>query len=154
MSQAVDGAILPTLAITSGEPAGVGPELCATLARMQAQARPVVLGDRDLLARRARLAGIEVSFAEYDSVQVAACGLPRRASRTAGRAQRARAESIRAMRRYVLALLDRAIDGCLTGEFAGHGDGAGAQGRHQRRRRVPSAAIRNTWRRRPAHHGW
>ncbi|MGB0129126.1 MAG: 4-hydroxythreonine-4-phosphate dehydrogenase PdxA, partial [Rhodocyclaceae bacterium] len=117
MSQAVDGEILPTLAITSGEPAGVGPELCATLARMQAQARPVVLGDRDLLARRARLAGIAVSFAEYDSARLPPAGslevlhLPLAAPSEAGRLDVANG-------RYVLSLLDRAVSGCLAGEFA------------------------------------
>ena len=37
---------LPILAITSGEPAGIGPDLCAALPRRDWPARPVVLGDR------------------------------------------------------------------------------------------------------------
>jgi 4-hydroxythreonine-4-phosphate dehydrogenase len=44
----------PTVAITAGEPAGIGPELIAMLARQHAQrpfpARLVVLGDARLLA--------------------------------------------------------------------------------------------------------
>ena len=51
----------PMLAITSGEPAGIGPELCAMLAMHHAQApfaaRLVLLGDRDLLATRAACIG-------------------------------------------------------------------------------------------------
>ena len=43
------------LAITSGEPAGIGPDLCAALPRREWPARLVVLGDRRLLAERARL---------------------------------------------------------------------------------------------------
>ena len=45
-----------TLAITTGEPAGIGPELIAMLAQRHATqpfaARLVVLGDRALLAAR------------------------------------------------------------------------------------------------------
>ena len=38
---------LPILAVTSGEPAGVGPELCAHLATRDWPVRTVVLGDID-----------------------------------------------------------------------------------------------------------
>ena len=42
----------PLIAVTSGEPAGIGPELCLRLADYQGGERLVVLGDRDLLAAR------------------------------------------------------------------------------------------------------
>ena len=42
----------PILAITSGEPAGVGPDLCAALPRHEWPARLVVLGDRAMIAAR------------------------------------------------------------------------------------------------------
>ena len=51
----------PTIAVTSGEPAGIGPELVAMLAIRHEQqpfaARLVVLGDRVLLAERAARIG-------------------------------------------------------------------------------------------------
>ena len=46
---------LPRLILTSGEPAGVGPELCAQIAATREFAAEIVcLGDPDLLASRAR----------------------------------------------------------------------------------------------------
>ena len=39
----------PVVALTSGEPAGVGPELCARAARESFAAKLVVIGDRSLL---------------------------------------------------------------------------------------------------------
>ena len=39
----------PRIAVTSGEPAGIGPELCLALARHSCAAHPVVLADRALL---------------------------------------------------------------------------------------------------------
>jgi len=36
------------IAVTSGEPAGIGPDICLALARRSFSARIVVLGDRDL----------------------------------------------------------------------------------------------------------
>jgi 4-hydroxythreonine-4-phosphate dehydrogenase len=113
-----DRAAPSVLAVTSGEPAGIGPELCATLVRASASVRPVILGDRNLLARRARLAGIDVAFADYDPVREVPAGcldvihVPLAVPSEPGRIDPGNA-------RYVLALLDRAIDGCLAGQFAG-----------------------------------
>ncbi|GMU73618.1 MAG: 4-hydroxythreonine-4-phosphate dehydrogenase [Burkholderiales bacterium] len=59
----------PAIAVTSGEPAGIGPELCAMLALRHARApfdaRIVVLGDRDLLEARAARAGLTPRYADY-----------------------------------------------------------------------------------------
>jgi 4-hydroxythreonine-4-phosphate dehydrogenase len=58
-----------TIAITVGEPAGIGPELVAMLARRQRErpfaARLVVVGDRDLLAARAARAGFAERYPPY-----------------------------------------------------------------------------------------
>ena len=51
--QSGTAAHLPVIAITSGEPAGVGPELCLRLIEQSFPARIVVLADRELLAARA-----------------------------------------------------------------------------------------------------
>jgi 4-hydroxythreonine-4-phosphate dehydrogenase len=60
----------PLVAVTSGEPAGIGPELCAMLAARHAQspcaARLVVLGDRELLAARAARIGLAVDYPDFD----------------------------------------------------------------------------------------
>jgi 4-hydroxythreonine-4-phosphate dehydrogenase len=53
---------LPTIAVTSGEPAGVGPELCAALLAEHGESRLLLIGDRDLLARAAGRALPEASI--------------------------------------------------------------------------------------------
>jgi 4-hydroxythreonine-4-phosphate dehydrogenase len=93
------GARRPVIALTSGEPAGVGPELCAMLARQPLPARVVVLGDEGLLAQR----GASGATVEIEHVPLAVPAV-------AGKLDPANS-------RYVLALLDRAADGCLAGEF-------------------------------------
>ena len=106
------------IALTSGEPAGVGPELCLALAGGELRCELVCLGDRALLAERARQVGLAVSLRDYRGPGAAAArapGLsvahvPLVAPSVAGRPDPANA-------RYVLALLDRAIDGALAGEF-------------------------------------
>jgi 4-hydroxythreonine-4-phosphate dehydrogenase len=84
----------PRIALTSGEPAGVGPELSARIAREARGAELVVIGDRTLLAGAPRVEHV-----------------PLARPATPGKLDPANA-------RYVLAVLDRAIAGCLSGEFA------------------------------------
>jgi 4-hydroxythreonine-4-phosphate dehydrogenase len=55
----------PTIAITSGEPAGIGPDLCVMLARENFPARLVLIGDKPLLSARAKLLGIEVALPDF-----------------------------------------------------------------------------------------
>ena len=66
------------LAITSGEPAGIGPELVALLAQRHAQtpfaARLVILGDRALLAARATRIGASPRYADFDPGAFAPAG--------------------------------------------------------------------------------
>jgi 4-hydroxythreonine-4-phosphate dehydrogenase len=107
--------MLPTLVITSGEPAGIGPDLCLALARKSFPARLVVLGNRALLEARARMLGESVTFANYPaggaSGTLEVINLPLARECHAGSLDPANAG-------YVLAMLDRAIDGCMAGEFA------------------------------------
>ncbi len=107
----------PLIAVTSGEPAGVGPELCLRLAEWRGPARLVVLGDRDLLAERAKLLGLSLTLRDWspaappapDSLDVV--NLPLLAPSTPGILDAANSP-------YVLQLLDRALAGCVCGEFA------------------------------------
>ena len=59
-----------TLAITAGEPAGIGPELIAQIALRHRErpfaARLVVIGDRELLRARAARIGLAPRYADYD----------------------------------------------------------------------------------------
>ena len=57
--------ITPILAITSGEPAGIGPDICLTLAQQALPCRCVVLADKQLIAERARQLGYDTPLADY-----------------------------------------------------------------------------------------
>src|SRR2546427_10908594 len=57
---ASDSNCVPVIAVTSGEPAGIGPDVCLALARKRFAARIVVLGDRDMVGSRARQLGLGV----------------------------------------------------------------------------------------------
>ena len=95
------GAVTPTIAVTTGEPAGIGPELAAALLDGdELGARIVLVGDRTLLEQRC---GRPIPAANLLHVPLAAPS-------TAGRLDPANA-------RYVLALLDAALDGCASGRF-------------------------------------
>ena len=115
-------ATLPVIAITSGEPAGIGPELCLQLLDRQAAlaAHLVVLADRDLLAERAQALGLAVTFRDWSpgapnlpSVPgtLDVLHTPMSVPSVAGTLDPANSL-------YVLQLLDRALAGCQTGEFA------------------------------------
>jgi hypothetical protein len=55
----------PVIAVTSGEPAGIGPELCLKLAAWSGLGHPVVLGDRALLRQRADQLGLDVVLRDF-----------------------------------------------------------------------------------------
>ncbi len=61
--------IAPTIAITAGEPAGIGPELIALLGERHRErpfaARLVVLGDHPLLTARAERIGLAPRYTDY-----------------------------------------------------------------------------------------
>jgi 4-hydroxythreonine-4-phosphate dehydrogenase len=94
----------PVIAVTSGEPAGIGPDICLALADWQFDARIVVLGDRDLLQARARQLKRTIDGLDIRHV-------PLKKSALAGRLDPANAP-------YVLDLLDVALTGCQSGEYA------------------------------------
>lgn len=53
------------LLISSGEPAGIGPDLCLALAGYDFPL--VILGDRDVLEARAKELKLDVRFTSYKS---------------------------------------------------------------------------------------
>lgn len=103
------------VALTAGEPAGIGPDLCAWAARREFPGRLVILGDREVLAARARARGIAFDVPDYPGADaappVSLLPIPVAKPVSAGRLDPANA-------RHVLALLDRALEGCVRGEFA------------------------------------
>lgn len=107
---------LPVLAITCGEPAGVGPELVATLAHHSVAAHLVAIGDRDLIAARATALGIPATLRNWVPGSAREAGVldvlhvPLGVPSQAGVLNAANAA-------HVLAILDAAIDGCVDGRF-------------------------------------
>ena len=108
---------LPILAVTSGEPAGIGPDVCLGLAEHDLPCRPVILADKHLLAERAAQLGKNVRLRDYAPDNRAEAGtlevlhIPLAAPCQAGRLNAANAP-------YVLQLLDTAYEGIVRGEFA------------------------------------
>jgi len=136
---------LPRIALTSGEPAGIGPELCLAIASRELPCELVCLADRNLLAERAKRLGLSVELRDYVPPQ----GHAQRSASPHGSAPHlaspqgdAPGTSRRhqpgtllvehhplavpstpghldtANARYVLDLLDRATDGASAGEFS------------------------------------
>ena len=104
----------PALIITSGEPAGIGPELCVAIAAQQFPARLAFLGDPQLLRDRAQQLGIEITVTSLDDDEPIALHQP-------GQLQVfpiALAEPCKpgilniANGPYVVELLDRAVEHC------------------------------------------
>ena len=105
---------LPLLALTAGEPAGIGPDLCALLSAECFAGRLVIVGDPKVIGARARMHGLAWDIPEYRGRDSApAVSLLPLAAPAAVRAGRLDA----ANGRHVIALLDRAVEGCLAGEF-------------------------------------
>lgn len=109
-------------ALTPGEPAGIGPDLCLLLSR-EAQPHPLIaIASRQLLEQRARTLGVDINLIEVTAERLptvpAEAGAlyvwdtPLGAEATAGQLDTANAA-------YVLQTLTRAGQGCLDGLFDG-----------------------------------
>ncbi len=61
---------LPNIAITSGEPAGIGLDICVLLAHQAIAANIVVLADVAALASRAKLLNTLINIVKYDTTKV------------------------------------------------------------------------------------
>ena len=111
---------VPRIVVTSGEPAGIGPDACVALARKDWPADLVIAGDARLLERTAAALGGAPRLSAYDPSTPPAVSragtlnlldVPAPHPVVAGRLDARNAAS-------VIAMLDRACDGCLGGEFA------------------------------------
>lgn len=106
----------PTIAITSGEPAGIGPELIADIQADNYNARLVILGDKNLIQSRAHHLNKKQKFSDYQAGITPQAGtleikhIPLQVEAVAGELNTQNAQ-------YVLDLLTDACSGCLHGEF-------------------------------------
>ncbi|MBS1199605.1 MAG: 4-hydroxythreonine-4-phosphate dehydrogenase PdxA [Proteobacteria bacterium] len=108
------------IVLTSGEPAGIGPDLCLAVAATGHPFELVVAGDPDVLAARAAALGWSGAFERFDPASLPRAHLAGRPKllerRIAAPVAPGRLDPANAP--YVLALLDAAADGCQRGEFA------------------------------------
>ena len=112
------------IAVTSGEPSGVGPELCLRLAERPSETnclwdgfRLVILADRDLMAERATRLGFRGELRDWAPKARPKAGtldilhVPMAIRSEPGKLNCSNS-------RYVLRLLDLALSGCQSGQFA------------------------------------
>ena len=109
----------PRIALTPGEPAGIGPDLCLLLSQQVQTAELVTICDPELLQQRATQLKLPFRFRLFDPAQAAQpsaagelCILPvsLKAPVQCGVLNPRNA-------RYVLDTLDAAINGCQSGQF-------------------------------------
>jgi 4-hydroxythreonine-4-phosphate dehydrogenase len=106
----------PIIAITSGEPAGIGPELMGAVRAADFPARLVIIGDQSFLQQRCLETGQRLQLMTYHPTSEArddcleVIHVPLREPALPGRLQTANAA-------YVLETLDIACHGCLQGRF-------------------------------------
>jgi 4-hydroxythreonine-4-phosphate dehydrogenase len=107
---------LRTIAITMGEPAGIGPDICSTLLENPpADCRVVLIGDGSLVGRSRLKRAPKPRLPLFDATAEPRPGIellhvPLAAPAVPGRLDPANA-------RYVLETLDAAIGGCAAGAF-------------------------------------
>lgn len=109
------------IALTPGEPAGIGPDLCVILAQNSRSTPIVAIADADMLLERARKLDLPLAIKAYSASapqavtlqpgQLSVLSVPASASVECGILDPRNAS-------YVLATLDAATDGCVNGHFA------------------------------------
>ena len=109
---------LTKLAITPGEPAGIGPDLCIQYAQQAHDFQMILLTDPALIEQRAQELGLPIELVEFSPEQTQPSGsgrlyyqkVPLTESAVAGQLNVNNAS-------YILATLDQAIEGCQNGCF-------------------------------------
>ncbi len=114
---------IPRLAVTPGEPAGIGPDLIIQLSQQQGSspysAELIVIADKVMMQARAKQLDIPISFVDYhadslsssnNQLEITILDTPCADTVVAGELNKNNAQ-------YVLDTLTRAAKGCLSGEF-------------------------------------
>lgn len=115
----------PRLAITPGDPAGIGPDIVIQTVQQQQSADLVVFADPQLLLARARQLQLPLNIVDYDPAHAAAilpvqslrvCPVTLHTAATAGRPDKHNASYVlETLRRATAACLARECDGLVTG---------------------------------------
>lgn len=122
LSASISSASIPILAITAGEPAGIGPDLCVQIAQRSWDYQILVICDKQLLLQRAQQLGLPLRISEFDDSLSAEQLMSQACSHEVGHlwvkhvplAQPCIAGELNtANSGYVLRTLDIATQGCL-----------------------------------------
>ena len=110
---------LPRIAITAGEPAGIGPDLCVLLAYKPLDAEIIIIADKNMLQSRARALNIDIQIQDYSAeTHTAHLGngsitvLNKTTDQTVVAGQLDAGNS-----QYVLETLKNAAQGCMNKDF-------------------------------------
>lgn len=115
-----DPSYIPRIALTPGEPAGIGPDLCLQLIQQNLPCQLIVIANPQLMLDRAKLLGLPVQLHEFSSASQT------RIAQTSGTMTIMPAELTGniscgrlnpANSRYVLRTITKATKGCIDGHF-------------------------------------
>jgi 4-hydroxythreonine-4-phosphate dehydrogenase len=109
---------MPTIAVTVGEPAGIGPDLCIQIAQQAFECKLVVIADRELLEARMRQLNLPIRIQEV-SINDINQHIPGSLNLIHIPLSQPAIPGILNSRnaQYVLKTLDTAIAGCQAGQF-------------------------------------
>lgn len=108
----------PVLAITPGEPAGIGPDITLMLAQEKRSVAMVAIADTGLLEQRAQTLGLPLKIQPFDKATTPtseAHALCVADTPLVNKAIPGKLDPENSA--YVLATLKRAVDGCMNGDF-------------------------------------
>jgi len=108
-----------TLALTAGEPAGIGPDLLVQIAQLDWSCPLVAIADRNLLEQRAAKLRLPLTLIEHTDVDAPAPAGSLYIHHTALREDSLAGRLNPDNSPYVLETLDIAAHGCLNGDYAG-----------------------------------
>jgi 4-hydroxythreonine-4-phosphate dehydrogenase len=108
------------LAVTCGEPAGIGPDICIALARQTFDCEIIVIADPEMLMQRAKLLNVELEIKRFDPLNPARVNdigtltvFPIETKKPVNCGQLNKENS-----RYVIETIRLATQGCLDGLFS------------------------------------
>lgn len=107
---------LPRIVVTSGEPAGIGPDLCLMLASQDVHANITIIGDMKMLADRAKQLHLDIELSAHPSQSsdslnsISVLHIPTANNVIAGKLDKHNSQ-------YVLNTLNSSIDLCQKGIF-------------------------------------
>lgn len=109
------------LAVTSGEPAGIGPDLCVDIAQYDFPCELVIIGDPKLIEQRAKSLGktVKIKLIDLEQAPVPSVANELTVLPLSLHGECQAGELTTDNSAYVIATLQHALDGCQSGHFDG-----------------------------------